>query len=98
MSFIQVIEFQTDKIDQFDAMVDEWLKESASWRTSTRSVRTRDRDRAGTYVQMVEFPSYDAAMENSQRPETGRFAERLAALCSGPPVFRNLDVERTDDM
>lgn len=59
---------------------------------------TQDRDRPGTYLQMVEFPSYEAAMENSNRPETGRFAERLAALCSGPPVFRNLDVVRVEEL
>jgi hypothetical protein len=33
-------------------------------------------------------------MENSKRPETGDFAGRMAALCTGPPTFRNLDVER----
>jgi hypothetical protein len=98
MSFIQLIEFQTDNIEEFDATVDKWLTESEGWRTATRAVRTQDRDRAGTYLQMVEFPSHMAAMENSNRPETARFAERLAALCSEPPVFRNLDVERTDEM
>lgn len=98
MPFVQLIEFQTDRIGEFDAMVDEWISSSAPWRTATRSVRTQDRDKPGTYLQMVEFPSYEAAMENSNRPETGKFAERLAALCSGPPVFRNLDVDRVDDM
>ncbi|HVT42567.1 MAG TPA: hypothetical protein VHD39_06240 [Acidimicrobiales bacterium] len=98
MSFIQLIEFQTDNIEEFDAAVDEWLDASEGWRTATRSVRTQDRDRTDTYVQMVEFPSYTAAMENSNRPETARLADRLAALCSAPPVFRNLDVERIDEM
>ena len=37
-------------------------------------------------------------MENSNRPETGKFAERLASLCTGPPTFRNLDVEHVDEM
>jgi hypothetical protein len=49
-------------------------------------------------MQIVEFPSYEVAMENSNRPEIGRFAERLASLCTGPPIFRNLEVERVDDM
>ena len=98
MPFVQLIEFQTEKIDEFNATVDAWLKESAEWRTSTRATLNLDRDRPGTYLQVVEFPSYEAAMENSNRPETAKFAERLAALCSAPAVFRNLDVVRQDDM
>ena len=42
MSFLQVIEFQTDRIDQFNAVVDEWLTESAGWRTATRATTTQD--------------------------------------------------------
>jgi hypothetical protein len=45
----------------------------------------------------VEFPSYQEAMTNSGLPETGEFADRLAQLCDGPPVFRNLDVRRVDN-
>lgn len=45
---------------------------------------------------MVEFPSYDEAMANSDLPETGEFAQRLTALCEGPPAFRNLDLVRQD--
>jgi hypothetical protein len=37
-------------------------------------------------------------MENSARPETAEFAERLATLCDGPPAFRNLDVLREEAM
>jgi hypothetical protein len=35
-------------------------------------------------------------MANSGLSETGEFAEKLAGLCEGPPVFRNLDVRRVD--
>jgi len=35
-------------------------------------------------------------MANSNLPETGEFAERLAELCDGPPAFRNLDVRRVE--
>jgi quinol monooxygenase YgiN len=98
MPFVQLIEFQTDKIDELTAIVDKWLETSKGWRTATRSTLTEDRDRPGSYVQMVEFPSYEAAMENSNRPETGKFAESLAALCHGERVFRNLDVVRVEEM
>ena len=96
MAFVQLIEFKTDRIDEFNALLDEWIKASAGWRTNTRALQTADRDHAGTYVQIVEFPSHEAAMENSNRPETAQFAERLASLCSGPPSFRNLDVLREE--
>jgi hypothetical protein len=35
-------------------------------------------------------------MANSGLPETGEFAEKLAGLCDGPPMFRNLDMQRVD--
>ena len=98
MPFVQLIEFQTDRIDEFDAVVDEWLKTSADFRTATRATLTQDQDRPGTYLQIVEFPSYEAAMENSKNPETGKFAERLASLCTGETTFRNLDVRRREEM
>src|SRR5579872_6063731 len=98
MRFVQLIEFKTDRIDEFNAAVDAWLQATEGRRAATRALQTRDRDRAGVYVQIVEFPSYERAMENSNLPETSAFAERLAALCDGPAVFRNLDVIREEDM
>ena len=96
MRFIQLIEFRTERIDEFDAALDEWIKQSEGWRAAERALRTKDRERSNTYLQIVEFPSYDAAMENSKRPETAALAQRLAELCDGPPVFTNLDVVREE--
>ena len=98
MPFLQLIEFKTSRLAEFNALVDEWLEESAGWRTATRAQIGEDRDKRGTYVQVVEFPSYEAAMENSSRPETARFAQRIAALCDGPATFRNIDVSRVEEM
>ncbi|MGH9208402.1 MAG: hypothetical protein ACRD1G_17920, partial [Acidimicrobiales bacterium] len=67
-------------------------------RTPTRAVQGRDRDKDGTYVHIVEFPSFEAAMENSDRPETAEFAAQLAKLCDSPPTFRNLDVTREEEV
>ena len=55
-------------------------------------------DRPDTYILIVEFSTYDDAMANSALPETADFAERLAELCDSPPIFRNLDVERVDEL
>ena len=97
MRFVQTIEFKTSRIDEINQLMDEWLASTEGTRTPTRGLVTRDRDRDGTYVQVVEFPSYEEAMENTNRPETSAFAERMAKLCDGPAVFRNLDVVREDE-
>jgi len=98
MKFIQIIEFTTQDIEAFNRTLDEWLAKTTGVRTSSKATQARDRDRANTYVHIVEFPSYEAAMENSQRPETSEFAAELAKLCDAPPTFRNLDVTRDDEM
>ena len=98
MSFIQIIECKTTRIDELDAALDAWLEKTKDKRAATRGVQTRDRDAANTYVQIVEFPSYEDAMANSNLPETSDFAAQLAALCDGPPTFRNLDVLREEQM
>ena len=98
MEFIQVIEFKTSRIDEFNVALDEWLKQTADRRAATRGTQTKDRDQGNTYVQIVEFPSYEDAMANSNLPETSAFAARLASLCDSPPVFRNLDVTRREEM
>jgi quinol monooxygenase YgiN len=98
MKFVQLIEFKTGDLDAFNKALDKWLAKTAGVRTVTRAMQTRDRDSAGTYLHIVEFPSYESAMENSKRAETAEFAAELAKLCDAPPSFRNLDVLRDEDM
>jgi hypothetical protein len=98
MTFIQIIEFSTTRVADVDALLDQWLERTQGKRTATRGVQTRDRDRANTYVQIVEFPSYEDAVANSELSETSEVAGRLAELCDGPPTFRNLDVIRDMQM
>ncbi len=98
MTFIQIIEYKTDRIDELNSAMDEWLAATEGTRTASRSTQAQDRDQPGTYVNIVEFPSYESAMENSNKPATGEFAARLAALCDGPATFRNLDVTREEQM
>lgn len=98
MAFIQVIEVTTTKLGEAEELMDEWVAATEGRRRARRSLLTRDRDRPDTYVQVVEFPSYEAAMANSALPETAAFAERLSALCTSGPTFRNLDVVRADEL
>ena len=60
-----------------------------------RGTFTADRVRRITYINLIEFESYDSAVENSNRPETSAFAARMVELCDGPPKFYNLDVMDT---
>lgn len=98
MGFIQIIEYRTTRIDEFDAALDEWLAATEGSRAGIRGIQTKDRDAADTYLQIVEFASYEEAMANSDLPETGEFSAKLASLCDGPPSFRNLDILRDEKM
>ncbi len=98
MTFIQLIETTTTRRDEMDALVDRWRSRTEGRRTARRSTAARDRDRPDTYILIVEFPSYEAAMANSALPETADFAERLGELSDSAPIFRNLDVERVDEL
>ena len=97
MTFIQLIEITTTRRDEVDALVERWRSRTEGRRAARRSTATHDRDRPDTYILIVEFPSYDAAMANSALPETADFAERLAELCDSPLTFRNLDVDRVEE-
>lgn len=94
--FVQIIEFQTSRIEEVEAMGRPARTGGDTPATFGRVTATADRDGPGTYLMVVEFDSYESAMENSKRPETSDFAAKMAALCDGPPTFRNLDVQWTD--
>jgi hypothetical protein len=98
MAFIQVIEITSTRPDEVEALVSEWRTKTAGRRTAQRGTFTQDRDRQNTYIQIVEFPSYEDAMANSDLSETAAFAERLSQLCDGPMLFRNLDVRSVEEM
>jgi hypothetical protein len=98
MRFIQIIEFTTSRIDEVNTALDDWLVQTQGKRAATHGTQTRDRDKATTYLQIVEFPSNEEAKANSDLAETGAFAALLAKLCDEPPTFRNLDVTREDQM
>lgn len=96
MTFIQVIDYQTDRGSEIEALLDEWRDSTEGRRSTANSVTSRDREHPDHYVTIVEFPSYEEAMENSSLPETQQFASRMAALCTGAPQFVNLDEIRRD--
>ena|SRR3954447_3773126 len=98
MAFVQIIEFESSRIDEFNANLDAWMAESEGRRIPHHVMLAKDRDGDNRYLFTVEFSSHEKAMENSNRPETAAFAAFLAGLCNGPLGFRNLDVLRVEDM
>jgi hypothetical protein len=95
-SFVQIIEFSTQHPEQMDALIDGWMADIGADRTAQWMVMGRDRHRPDTYVEVVEFPSADAAQRNSDHPVTSAFAGKMQALCDGAPTFRDLEVVRAE--
>lgn len=98
MTFVQIIEMTTTKACEIEELTNGWIAATEGRRSARRSLLTKDRERPDTYVQVVEFPSCEEAMANSALPETTAFAEKLSALCSSGPTFRNLDLVRVDEL
>jgi len=94
--FVQIIEYKTSRIDEVDKMLDEFVSSTEGKRTTTRVTSAADRDRPNTYLDIVEFPSWDDAQKNNELPEVQRISEQMSKLCDGPPNFRNLDVRREE--
>jgi hypothetical protein len=92
MSFIQIIDYETDQPAEIDARMREQMQ-SMGEPMYTRLDQTQDQDNPRHFMTIVEFPSYEAAMENSNRPETDQMARELAALCTSGPSYANLDVK-----
>ena len=98
MKFAQIIEFKTNRIDDFKANLDAWITKTEGKRIPHHAVLSRDRDADDRYLLTVEFADYDKGMENSNRPETSEFAAVLAEISEEPPTFRNLDLIREEDL
>jgi hypothetical protein len=91
-AFVQLIEFGTDRISEWDAIVDRWDAAIGAQRTVRWSLLGADRDRPGHHVALVEFPGYAEAMNNSGHAATAAFLKELQSISSSEPQFRNLDV------
>jgi hypothetical protein len=94
MEFIQMVEVPTGDVEAVLALDEQWMQQTEGERTARRQWICQDRDRPGTVVMLVEFPSYEEAMRNNDLPATGDIANGLERLAGRPPGFRNLDVIR----
>lgn len=96
MGFIQLIEIPTSRFDEVEALHEAWLADTEGERTTVGEWVCKDRDRPDTYVVIVEFPSYEAAMRNNELPATEKISAGMGELADAPPIFRNLDLIRHD--
>lgn len=93
MKFVQILDFETDRIDEMRALSEEMDKKFAGRSGGpTHRLVLRDRNTPGRCLVVIEFDSYEEAMRNSNDPETTKMAERMAALCTRPPSFTDCDV------
>ena len=88
--FIQVMQGKTSQRDQLRTLAEAWRDEggvgAVGYLGGTYGV-TDD----GDFIGVVRFTSREDAMANSARPETGAFAERMAALMDGPVEFHDCE-------
>ncbi|MBD0745544.1 ester cyclase [Streptomyces sp. CBMA152] len=98
MTFAQIIDFKTERFSDLDQLMDQWIEVTKGKRTASHNVIGKDRSDASHFVEIVEFPSYEEAMANSNLPETNRIFEEMVALCDGMPTFTDLDVVRNDQL
>ncbi|MFI1395240.1 ester cyclase [Streptomyces sp. NPDC020681] len=98
MKFVQIIDCKTDRFEDMDRLMDQWADQTKGKRTATHSLIGKDRADGSHFVEIVEFPSYEAAMKNSKLPETDRIFQEMVALCDGMPTFTDLDVVRDEQL
>ncbi|WP_329412782.1 ester cyclase [Streptomyces sp. NBC_00704] len=98
MTFVQLIDCRTSRFDEMDRLMDMWVEQTQGKRTATHAVVAKDRSDESHFIEIVEFPSYEEAMRNSNLPETGKVFQELVALCDEMPTFTDLDVVRDEQL
>ena len=93
--FIQTVTFRTSRIDEVRQLAESQREKRSAAGDSDKPIQVSlcaDRDTPNQYTVVIEFPSYEAAMANSNHPDTQEMSQQMAKLCDGPPTFANLDV------
>ncbi|MER5435590.1 ester cyclase [Streptomyces sp. NPDC002588] len=98
MTFVQLIDCRTSRFDEMDRLMDTWVEQTRGKRTATHAVVGKDRSDGSHFIEIVEFPSYEEAMRNSNLPETDKVFRELVALCDEMPTFTDLDVVRDEQL
>ncbi|MFI0965264.1 ester cyclase [Streptomyces sp. NPDC021080] len=96
MTFVQLIDCRTSQFDRMNQLMDTWVEQTKGKRTATHGIIAKDRSDASHFIEIVEFPSYEDAMRNSNLPETDKIFQEMVALCDEMPTFTDLDVVRDE--
>jgi len=84
--FVQIIEFRTDRRDDLLGLAGRWPTDAIRNGTARSAWLCADRDDPGAWRLIVLFPSHDAAMQNSQRPETDAMSGEFRPVRRRPGV------------
>ncbi|WP_405815605.1 DUF1330 domain-containing protein [Streptomyces sp. NBC_01390] len=97
--FVQIIDIETDRMEEMRALVQE-ADASLGGRAGgpTHRLVLQDRNQPNRFLVVIEFDSHDEAMRNSDDPETSRMAEKMASLCTRPPIFTDCDVQEKTEL
>ncbi|MFI1356992.1 ester cyclase [Streptomyces sp. NPDC020898] len=98
MTFVQLIDCKTSRFDEMNQLMDTWVEQTKGKRTATHTLIGKDLADSSHFVEIVEFPSYEEAMRNSNLPETDRIFREMVALCDEMPTFTDLDVVRDEQL
>jgi steroid delta-isomerase-like uncharacterized protein len=98
MTFVQLIDCRTSRFDEMNQLMDTWVEKTRGKRTATHSVIGKDRSDATHFIEIVEFPSFEEALRNSNLPETERIFQEMVTLCDELPTFTDLDVVRDEQL
>ncbi|MFF3498685.1 ester cyclase [Streptomyces sp. NPDC003247] len=98
MTFVQLIDCKTSRFDEMNRLLDTWVEQTKGKRTATHALVAKDRSDASHLIEIVEFPSYEEAMRNSNLPETDRIFQDMVALCDEMPTFTDLEVVRDEQL
>ncbi|MET9792004.1 hypothetical protein [Streptomyces canus] len=99
MKFVQIIGFETERLDEMQQLLQEAGQRNAGRAGGpTHRMLLKDRDKPNHYLALLEFDSYDEAMRNSDDPETSKLAEQLGALSIGERVYTNCDVLESGEL
>ncbi|MEU6479609.1 ester cyclase [Streptomyces sp. NPDC047017] len=96
MTFVQLIECRTSRLDEMNRLLDTWVERTGGRRAATHALVGKDRSDGAHIVEMVEFASYEEAMRASNLPETDDVFRGLVALCDELPVLTDLEVVRDE--
>ena len=89
MEFVQIVEFNTSRIDEMKDLGRKYEEEGAG---GAGAMVCADRDNPGRYFIIATFDDYDSAMKNSEDPRTQELSAKMRELADGPPTFHNLDL------